>query len=946
MNSTKYTMTDKNTNSNRDYRTSVEAGLKRLESQKLGFLGAGRVVSKFDAQNIVAYSMPQQSEVLPPGDCTVEDLSGSDRLGTDLEMSLNPGEDCGLGELDDYAKTTSFEPEHVSILKNFDIDKLLGDEPADKPETLELAGIKGYASDASVPVSGRAATVADVLGDRETGEAERVSRKDSDSFDGLRTIQAEQLPELDALRAKYNARAQVLRPAQIRARESLRDDHEQAIDRLKNRGLFEPVGHGEVLKSLRDIQAVDALIPPSELKPYDASEDLDDMTVDQRQEARAVRGGVVPEDDPDDMTVDQRYETQHDQSPIAEDAEDQTVDQSQGAVQSLRGYALPGQEPEEDRTVDVGGAARDVVEQLESVKRLQAEDEKRFKAEEEKLRKAEAAIRKQTAEAKLRKAELEKANKPDIVPVGDLNDAEIEGRETVPLDVSQYSMDELKNAFPAKRRVAAQTIQGSDSVLVVEDEEPSLNLALILVLVFLLICGLVWLLYELDVFSGFSQKLSPYQAPQIQELVNGGDRQELEQTRADIAQVSHLFGTVFDDKAALRSWLDSKIVKAEDPNEAMPYIELALGFYPEETSYYRKLIEAYIDTKQFATARALLKGIPPEIRSQEDIRMLGYMIFAGDPAFISPALEVTEELCDEIAPLGGGSTLTFKFKKKGENVGAFKPLQNRKQSNYRAEIAAWRVCELLQCDFRVPWNRPVKVERSMFNKLYNRTTSSKREAYRKELVDLTWTKEGDRYYVYGTLKDWVPDFTRFPIEKTAMWRPWLSQEKYIENAKFAPLREALQSLQGSQYTKKLYTEILRQSPDLTTEQLASQISQVLVFDYLIGNWDRFSGVPEWAGVNCQFKDNKIVSIDNGASFPAYSNEKVYERFMMAERFSMHMIDALRALDKGQTFKLLFPEPSKYETEAFEQFWKQRSSLLTRIDSLSQTYGSKRVLSFE
>ena len=119
-----------------------------------------------------------------------------------------------------------------------------------------------------------------------------------------------------------------------------------------------------------------------------------------------------------------------------------------------------------------------------------------------------------------------------------------------------------------------------------------------------------------------------------------------------------------------------------------------------------------------------------------------------------------------------------------------------------------------------------------------------------------------------------------------------------------------------------------------------------MFDYLIGNWDRFSGVPEWAGVNCQFKDNKIVSIDNGASFPAYSNEKVYERFMMTERFSLHMIDSLRALDKAQTFKLLFPDASKYETEAFEQFWKQRSALLTRIDSLSQTYGSKRVLSFE
>ena len=905
--STKFTMTDKNDkNSKRDYRTSVESGLKRLESQKLGFLGAGRVVSKFDAQNIEAYAVTPAADE-SADDVTRDDLSrsGSERYQTDVEVPAagkSAADDNGLGEFEDNAQTAAFEPDMIDVLKNFDCREIFGDDPdleATVDGTLELASLRGYES-CQVAAPARLKTAADELSVQQTQEAGSVSRKsDNDSFDMLKTVQAEEMPELEQLRAAYKTkelRAMVLRAAQVQPRESPNDSHEQAIDRLKNRGLFEPVMHGEVLRNLRGVQGVDALIPPSEITTYD---DIDE-------------------------------------------SEDKTVDQNHGAVQSLRGVVL---DDEDEQTMDAGAAARAVVEQLEKNKKLQEEDERRIKNEEKRLREAEAAIRKQTEAAK--KRAQNDAEKPSIAPVGRKNDAEIEGRETVPVDLSQHSLNELKKAFPAKRRVAmAQDTINTNSVLVVEDDEPSCNLALILVLVFLLICGMIWLLYELNVFSDLAKKISPYQAPQIQELVNGNDRQFMDQVRKDVDWVSVQVGNVYQNKVALHAWLDGRIERTADPMAALPYVEFALSVFPSDAGYYQKLIEAYIDTRQFKTARELLKTIPPEIRSLASIRSLGYMIFAGDPAFISPAIEVTDEMCDEIAPLGGGSTLTFKFKKKGENLGAFKPLQNRKQSNYRAEIAAWRVCELLQCDFRVPWNRPVKVERNMFNKLYNRSTSSKREAYRKELVDLTWTKEGERYYVYGTLKDWVPDFTRFPIEKTSMWRPWLSQDKFIENDKYPPLREALQPLNGQPFTQKLYTEILRQAPDLTTELLASQISQVLVFDYLIGNWDRFSGVPEWAGVNCQFKDNKIVSIDNGASFPAYSNDKVYERFMMTERFSMHMIDSLRALDKAQTFKLLFPDPSAYETSAFEQFWKQRSALLTRIDSLSQTYGSKRVLSFE
>ena len=190
----------------------------------------------------------------------------------------------------------------------------------------------------------------------------------------------------------------------------------------------------------------------------------------------------------------------------------------------------------------------------------------------------------------------------------------------------------------------------------------------------------------------------------------------------------------------------------------------------------------------------------------------------------------------------------------------------------------------------------------------------------------------------------MPDFTRFPIEYKVFWQPWVSQSHYIQS--FKPLNEALAPLSRNTHTAKLLGSLLDQSPNLTTEQLAAQVSEVLVFDFLIGNWDRFSGVPDWWGVNCQYKDNQIVSIDNGAAFPAYSNDKVYERFMLVERFSEHFIEALRNLDKEQTFKMLFPSPSKHETESFEQFWRQRNQVLNRVDTLSEKYGVEHVLSFK
>ena len=528
-----------------------------------------------------------------------------------------------------------------------------------------------------------------------------------------------------------------------------------------------------------------------------------------------------------------------------------------------------------------------------------------------------------------------------------LDELDIESRETIPINLTDESLKAIAEeaamhrakTTPISRRsvnipIKAQTV-------VFETPSPHVKTMAWGIAILVLLTGIVYILFLTGVLGKLSPSLAPHRPTHAKVTVSAVPVDPIKY-RKTIELASEAVANTFDFESWLEPWIETRVNQQVAPEGRMTYLEMAMAFYPDKPKYAQRYIEACIDAGQIEHARATLQSLPAGIQKDEALHDLKYKIWLSDTHFISPTTTLGEETCDTISPLGGGSTLTFKCDLKGETVAAFKPLQARKQSNYRAEIAAWRLCELIECDFAIPWNRPVRIERNFFNQLYNRSKSKKKDSYRKELIDITWTKDGDGSFVYGTLKDWVPNFTRFPIEYKTLWQSWLSQNNYIEE--FKPLKDALSVLSKNPHTAKLLSSLLDQSPSVTTKQLAAQVSEVLVFDFLVGNWDRFSGVPDWWGVNCQYKDNRIVSIDNGAAFPTYSNDKVYERFMMAERFSEHFINALRDLDKEQTFKILFPSPSKHETESFEQFWRQRSQVLNRVDTLSEKYGVERVLS--
>lgn len=896
------------------YEASVSSGLKRLESEKLAFLGSGVLISKFNPNDVEKYAQTQADNTLDPQLIDAIEVDSKAELG--MDNSPNTMQDIRPDDirLDSSERMDTDSHTIVDVgsfpsktIQDFDgmseIGALVANEFDELNESQRSSSSSTlFSATTTVPdIVTQMVEDADIHEDAPNDDASDEDEDQTKANDAVSAVEhaADEQPQSPKSsvpefidKEKASRYAQILIPAVHEPHESGESSRDiPAIDKLKNQGLFEPLSvHAEVSNSIEEIQNLDQLLPKSEIEPWKGSFEDSDHPRDAADE---------PEED-----STQPYEADKQYMPADDFTE---ADQDNAAPET---------------SVEDAAVPRDSLCAIDAEAIIDNED------------------RVPTNQGSV------VIDAPDEVDSDDMNmSIDLESCQTIPIAVEKYLPPEV---------LAAAHANASDASLPAAHKSRSKHFErlFLTIWVVLLVCicfGIIVLLYHMGMLARISPMLDPYKDEDAQPFaeIQGAPAPVEEpadnKTGIAIGEAAQIVYQKFDFESWIEPWVEKKIAEPLPPEAKLEYLQIGMDYYPENVDFVLRYAQSLIDAGQAHEARSFIQRLSDEQFNAPQFQELYYQAFASDPEFLPEVQEITDTDFDELAPLGGGSTITLKVVKGGQPFAAFKPLQTRRQSNYRAEIAAWRLCELLQCDFQVPWNRPIKIERNVFNKLYNRSKSKKRELYRKELKDLIWTKEGKNSYVYGTLKDWVPDFTRFPIEFTAMWKGWVSQAKYIED--FPDLGVAMQSLSKRKNTAKLYTELMAQSPNLTTEALASQVSQVLTFDYLVGNWDRFSGVPEWWGVNCQFKNNHIVSIDNGAAFPAYSNAKVQERFMVTERFSEHFIHALRTLNKEKTLEFLFPNATQFEKSSFDQFWKQRSAVLSRVDALCEKYGAEHVLSF-
>jgi len=406
-----------------------------------------------------------------------------------------------------------------------------------------------------------------------------------------------------------------------------------------------------------------------------------------------------------------------------------------------------------------------------------------------------------------------------------------------------------------------------------------------------------------------------------------------------------------DEKASQGAAARPETPKPPSPDEVRTAVDAAkkrVRAAPDELGYITSLLE--VDHYGPARTRALDVLTASGVGSNREAADLYRRSVRQDPAFDRRMLTLGEDVdIGAIHSLGGGWSISFRMTYRGRTRYAFKPMQKNWTEGWRAEIASDRLCQVLPCGFDIPRNRPAKIRRDRFEKLYRKVWDEDQKEYAERFDDLVWTTEiGDdgqeHEYLYGTLKDWVPDFVRWPLEYTTVWEPWLDARQ-PPSVLDQPLEEALAPFKDKG-TAPFYRRIVSQRGDATTRSMARQLSNILVFDFLVSNWDRFSTATQYYGVNNQFADGRFVSIDNGAAFPTIHFPDVRERLSPVSRFSRRMITAIRALNPETLNPVLFPNPSIDERARLEVFWSQRDRLLDRMRTLVSTHGRDAVYAFE
>lgn len=269
------------------------------------------------------------------------------------------------------------------------------------------------------------------------------------------------------------------------------------------------------------------------------------------------------------------------------------------------------------------------------------------------------------------------------------------------------------------------------------------------------------------------------------------------------------------------------------------------------------------------------------------------------------------------APISGKSightSVVFKLHLAGELDAAFKPESKRGKKRWRGEVAAYRLGVALHLP-----NVPPALARS-FDAGTLRGSVAKDPVASKLYDDEVITHPAHvGYEVRGALMPWIQKLEFLPLE-SASWRGrftgWLAKDGSIPEDQVA---------------------------------LAGQISTIIVFDLLTGNWDRWSG----GNVGLDRAANVLLFIDNDGAFfdPAPPQPLAAQQalFKKTDKFSRAFVARLRTLDPIALADAIgedVPGEPLIAPKVLADVDGRRREVLAGIDAKIAQWGEAAVLAF-
>ena len=272
----------------------------------------------------------------------------------------------------------------------------------------------------------------------------------------------------------------------------------------------------------------------------------------------------------------------------------------------------------------------------------------------------------------------------------------------------------------------------------------------------------------------------------------------------------------------------------------------------------------------------------------------------------------------------GSTSLVFRVPLDGGLVAAFKPDTKKHRGRWRAEVAAYRLADALGLQ-GVPPSTPRAVKISAL------LASIRSSSARHRLIDQEIPNGPDA--LPGAMIAWLPSLQRLPLEREPLWTAW------GEWLSATPPRRPIEERLGRSAAKGV----------AAARSLAPQIAEMVLFDHLTGNRDRWSGF----NVMVDQTGTRLVYLDNNLAFDATIDPKPerarQEVLARVQKVPRRLVSAMRALTRDDLVAIFgdddvgLPLLSDAQIDAC---LTRRDEILAHVDRLVAHDGEAQVLAFE
>lgn len=263
----------------------------------------------------------------------------------------------------------------------------------------------------------------------------------------------------------------------------------------------------------------------------------------------------------------------------------------------------------------------------------------------------------------------------------------------------------------------------------------------------------------------------------------------------------------------------------------------------------------------------------------------------------------------------GSTSTVFKMLLRAPYAGAFKAQTKARRRGPAAEIASYRAAKCLGLD-QVP---PAVSRTFSVAELKAGFVRNKRADFSTVLSRISVQGASGEGQVRGAAIFWIPDLRSLGVDKPSSIRR--------------------------------FRRLLSQPGPPSQDPLAADVSTMALFDYLIGNYDRYSGSNakgNTEGTRLYFRDHDVAF---PAQLPERLRQRMWEQVASVEMFSKTFVGALRKFDSNCLFSELAQDPAfatgePIEQSAYESVFARQRQVLEHVDQLIGRYGSEAVLVFD